>query len=257
MASFRYRASIPAKQIGAQVNNGEADCVVFAKPMHADLETAHKIKKEGVKIVVDFCDNHFEHQEYGPLYKAMAEIADKITCASEVMRDEIKNHGFDSEVIADPYEFGLNEPHANGQQLLWFGHQLNLGEVVPYVEHDMPITYVTGPNKLLKNYIPWSVENLKTALSRSNIVIIPNGKKTRSNNRMVNAIAAGCFVLGGSQHKEWKHLIYSGPLHHGFQFANCFNDELNGLVKEAQKHVEATYSPKVIGQKWKEVCESI
>lgn len=252
MASFRYRAQIPAQVMGAGVNSGEADIVIFSKPVKGDLEIAQTAKKDGAKVIVDYCDAHFNDQ----LYLDMLGIADLVTCASKEMQGIIKGLGRDSEVINDPYEFGLHDPHANGAKYLWFGHQLNLGEIIPLIGK-ISLEVVTGPNNAIKGYVPWSVDNLSNALERSNIVLIPDGKKTRSNNRMVNAIAAGCFVMGGKQLNEWRRFVFSGPLHHGFQFANCFKDELNDLVKEGQDYVYKNHSPEVIGKKWEELCASI
>ena len=250
MASYRYRAAIPAKAIEAGVNSGMADVVVFSKPMDGDLEIAKQAKSDGTKVVVDFCDNHFDKT----LYREMARIADKITCPSEVMRDELWELNFQSEIIEDPYEFPITESHANGQKMLWFGHQSNLDEIRPYLK--MPIEIVTGSNNDSR-FKTWSPENITAALARNNIVIIPDGKKTRSNNRMVNAIAAGCFVMGGKQLDKWKRFVYSGPLHHGFQFARCFQDDLNGLVKEGQEYIVERYSPEFIGGQWRDLCASI
>lgn len=251
MASYRYRTEIPAKVLSAQINTGDADVVVFSKPIDGDEYTAAQAKKDGAKIVVDFCDNHLETS----LYQKMLGLSDKITCPSKGMQDALKSMGFDAEIIPDPYEFELRQPHANGHGLMWFGHQSNLGEIIPYLK--MPIEVVTGPNKHVQNYTPWSVGNVEDALIRNNIVLIPDGKTTRSNNRMVNALAMGCFVMGGKQLDEWKKFVYSGPLNHGLQFARCFKDELNDMVKEGQEYIVKHHSPEVIGKQWGDLCASI
>tara|TARA_R110000868_G_scaffold247991_3_gene504348 strand:+ start:3602 stop:4315 length:714 start_codon:yes stop_codon:yes gene_type:complete len=237
--------------MGAQINTGMADVVIFSKPIEGDEETANKAKADGAKIIVDFCDNHLDT----PIYQKMAGLADIITCPSKVMQAEIAKLGFDSTIIADPYEFDIQTPHVNGQNMMWFGHQSNLLEITPYLQ--MPIEVVTGPNKYVKTCTFWSIENVRDALSRNDIVLIPDGKPTRSNNRMVNAIAAGCFVMGGKQLGEWKRFVYSGPLHHGFQFSKCFQSELNGMVKEGQDYIVKHHSPEVVAKQWKDVCESI
>ena len=171
------------------------------------------------------------------------------------MRDELWELNFQAEVIADPYEFAIKAPHANGQNMMWFGHQSNLNEILPFLK-TWPIQIVTGPCSL-ENYTKWSKESVSLALADNNIVLIPDGKKTRSNNRMVNAIAAGCFVMGGKQLGEWKRFVYSGPLYHGFQFAKCFQNDLNDLVKEGQDYIRNKYSPEAIGEQWRDLCASI
>lgn len=254
MASYRYRAKIPAEQIGAIINSTEADVFVFAKPMAEDCVLIGQLKAKGAKVVVDFCDDHFMSHGF---YRTMAEAADLITCPSKAMQETIKAHGFDSVVIGDPYEY-WGEPHAQGDNLLWFGHQSNIDEVVPYIKAGYRMEVVTGENKRLQGYTPWSVENLGQAMSRANIVIIPDGKPTRSNNRLVNAIASGCFVVAGDQHREQRNFIWANrKIASGVQFARCFKDELNDMVKEGQQWVKANYSPEVIGQQWKQALASI
>lgn len=253
MASYRYRTAIPAKHMGASINNGFADVVVFSKPSEADIAIAVSAKKDGAKIVVDFCDDHFERAHYLEL----AKLSDVITCSSSGMRDVIKEHGFDSEIIEDPYEFDISEPHANGKSLAWFGHPSNLNEVLPCLPLCGDITIVTGKNSLLENYIEWSVASLSETLKNTNIVLIPDGKRTRSNNRMVNAIASGCFVVGGSQLEPWKKFVFAGKIHHGLQYSRCFKDELNSLVLEGQEYIRQHNAPEVIAKKWSDICESI
>lgn len=254
MASYRYRAAIPAKELGASVNEGQADVLIFSKPMAGDLELAQQAKRDGTAVVVDFCDNHFATND---LYGEMAKLADRITCSSTELHSQLKDIGFNSKVIDDPYEFDIERPHANGDQYLWFGHQSNLPEIIPFVKRGFPINVVTGRNTALTGYTEWSENSLKEQLAKSNIVIIPDGKSTRSNNRMVNALAAGCFVIAGKQHAEWRKMIFAGSIYHGLQFAACFKNELNDMVKEAQSYVIDRHSPKVIAEQWRAICGSI
>lgn len=252
MASYRYRAQIPANELGAGVNAGEADVAVFAKPNRLDVDLAKQLKGDGVKVVVDFCDSHFDREEY----RGMANLADRVTCSSALLRDQLHGMGYDATVINDPYEY-WGEPHANGEKWLWFGHESNVRDVVPYLLKGLPIDVVTGPTNKLIGYTAWSVENLKNALAASNIVFIPDGKATRSNNRMVNAIAAGCFVVGGEQLAEYRKFVWAGSVAHGYKWVRAFQDDLNDLVKVGQEWVKAHHSPKVVADQWRAVCDSI
>lgn len=247
MASYRYRAQIPAEELGAEINTEDADVLIFSKPMIEDVELARKNKDK--KIVVDFCDDHFHRF---PHYMEMAKIADLITCPSKGMQQVIKVQGFDSVIINDPYEY-LGEPHANGTNMLWFGHTSNISEAVSLLTSGIPCRVVTGETNVLDGYTPWSIENLGRELTNANLVLIPNGKSTRSNNRMINAISAGCFVIAGDQHKDCRRFIWANKsIHAGIQFAKCFQDELNDMVAEGKRWVEENHSPKVIGKQWKQ-----
>src|SRR5215475_14484511 len=83
LASARYRAIIPAQQLarlGHQVQlaslpsggwpqavvDAPCDVVVISKSVHADNEMlARAMKARGVRVVVDLCDDHFAHPEFG------------------------------------------------------------------------------------------------------------------------------------------------------------------------------------------------
>lgn len=251
MASYRYRAMIPAQQLSAQINRQEGDVFVFAKPIQGDLEIAKNMKKQGSKIIVDFCDDHFNTD----LYHQMAKLSDQLTCASDVMQERLKSYGYDSQVIPDPYEYE-GEPHADGDNLLWFGHQSNVDEIIPYLNHGINIRCVTGKTNRLINYAPWSLENLQTELTNANIVVLPDGKATKSFNRCINSIMAGCFVVAGKQHDEFKELVWANKsIIAGFQFSACFKAELNDMVKEAQSKIRPKYSEEAIGKLWAQVCQ--
>lgn len=251
MASYRYRAMIPAQQLSAGINQQEGDVFVFAKPIQGDQEIAKKMKAQGSKIIVDFCDDHFDTD----LYHEMARLADRITCSSQIMRQRIKEYGYEANVIPDPYEYE-GEPHADGDNLLWFGHQSNVNEIIPYLNHGLKVRCVTGGTPHLQNYIPWSIESLQAELTHANIVLIPDGKLTKSFNRAINATMAGCFVVAGEQHEELGDLVWANKsIIAGVQFSECFRSEINDMVKKAQEKFRPKYSEEAIGKSWAEVCQ--
>ena len=127
-ASYRYRAEIPARAIGATVNGGEAQVLIFSKPTPDDVAMAKEMKAEGVKIVADFSDDHFNHAIWGPVYREMIGLADWVVTPTENMRDRLHKYYDDLTVtvIPDPYEEAYSTPHANGAEpFLSYGHQPN------------------------------------------------------------------------------------------------------------------------------------
>lgn len=258
MASFRYRASMPALELRKQgfevsLNDGMADVVVFSKPDAAGLDVARRAKKDGTKIVADFCDDHFSHETLGPVYREFIGIADQVICPTAGMQE--KSGG---DVIADPYEIERCQPHANGDECIWFGHQRNLDEIIG---SGLKLRIVTGPNERVKGYVPWSVENLKANLAVSNIAVLPTLKwgEYKSANRVINAAMAGCFVVAGDKpsYREFRKFLWIGPTKGGMQWAKAFQNELNDRVTEAQDYIESKYSPKVIGQQWADMLNSL
>jgi len=250
MASYRYRAMIPAKQIGASINGGEAQVVVFSKPFPEDYELAKSIKGK-CKIVVDVCDDHTDVE----LYQQMIELADKVTCPTEEMSRRLGG----ADVIPDPYEEEETPPHSQGKKALWFGHRTNLKDILPYTQKlkNIDLTIMSGPN--VDGVVPWSLEAQHKALRENNLVLIPTRTDYKSPNRLINSIRAGCFVLAGYSpaHDEFKQFCYIGNILVAKQWLGEFGWMTDELVKNGQDYIRDKYSPEAIGKRWEQVLDSI
>ena len=269
-ASYRYRAQIPAEEVSKHngfttaINGGDADIVVFSKPAMKEFPIAEQAKREGAKIVVDFSDDHFQRND---TYMQFAGLADSIICASDVMRARIYDYTKQHAVsISDPYEAEECEPHADGDQLLWFGHKTNMKamlKVLPLLK-GRPLRVVTGP-KLIPGTIMWTPNNMKNAFAVSNTVILPvmPGDEHKSPNRLINSIRAGCFAvtMEHPSYFEFRRFIWSGNTAAGFstglRFMDAFRGELNEMVKEGQDYIRKRYSPEAIGAKWASFLDSV
>lgn len=271
MATYRYRAEIPAQEVSklngfkCGVNEGEADIVIFTKPCAADIDLAIKFKAEGAKIVSDLQDDHFSSPEANVqnVYREMAKLSDALVCATDVMQGRIKQEtGKDSVAIPDPYEFDEVEPHANGDNFLWFGHQTNFSALagVTKLMGERKLRVVIGP-KPVPNTIPWSLENMKKAFSMSNIVILPTqeGHEYKSPNRLINSIRQGCFAVCMEHPSYWefRDYVWVGDFYTGLRWTDAFRDELNERVRAAQDYVRDRYSPQAIGRQWAQFLESL
>lgn len=242
------------------INDGEADIVVFSKPNLEELPMAKQAKLDGAKIVVDFADDHFQRDD---TYFQFADLADGIVCASTVMRGRIYDYvKKDSVAIPDPYEFDEVEPHAEGDNFLWFGHIGNWQEVVTAADFmgERKLRIVTGPQQF-PNTIPWSPENLKSAFGMSNIVILPTrpGGEHKSANRLINSLRAGCFpvCMNHPAYEEFKKYVWVGHFPTGLRWVDGFKKDLNSLVAEGQKYISTKYSPEAIGAQWANYLESL
>ncbi len=264
-ASYRYRAQIPSEAIGATVNGGEANVLIFCKPTPDDLKLAKESKAEGIKIVADLGDDHFRHPVWGPIYVEMAKLADAVVCPTENMAGRIMKYvsrKVDA-VIPDPYEEPQSLPHANGaNKFLWFGNAGNLKDLKPYFEFlkDMPLRIVTGENKEAIQYLRWTPQVQTEELRQTNIVLMPHrkGVEYKSANRLVNAMRAGCFVVGSDHpsHQEFKRYMWTGNMMTGVKWAQHFRDELDEIVTEGQVYIEK-FSPANVGKQWKQLLESL
>ncbi|MEK9894962.1 MAG: hypothetical protein VW518_00865, partial [Burkholderiaceae bacterium] len=110
MASYRYRATIPAQQIGATLNDETAKVWVLAKPVPADVTRLTRALADTI-IVMDVCDPHFHTAHYQTLLRQ----AHLVTVPTEWMADYIRSSfGREATVIPDPYEFPARTPHVFG-----------------------------------------------------------------------------------------------------------------------------------------------
>lgn len=265
LASYRYRALAPSAEVAKHgystaINNGPADIVVYAKPTADDLPGAVNAKKEGAKIVVDFAGDHFETN---PAYTDFALLADAITSPTTALRARIYDYTKkDSVVIPDPYEQEESEPHADGDNYLWFGHNRSLQELIPVMGSmgGRKLRVVSGPNPM-PTVIPWSLQNLKDAFAVSNIVVLPTkqGSEHKSPNRLLNALRAGCFpvCMTHPAYLEFKHFVWVGNFPTGLRWAEAFRGDLNGLVKQGQDYIRDRYSPETIGAQWANFLGSV
>ena len=58
MASYRYRVAIPARELGAKINDPKADVMICCKPNEQDIPYTLKARNEGRTVIMDFCDLH-------------------------------------------------------------------------------------------------------------------------------------------------------------------------------------------------------
>lgn len=268
MASYRYRAAIPSANLGSGftsfVNEGESDVYVFSKPVRDDVALALRAKEHGAKVIVDIGDNHFEREDFGPIYKEIVGLADKVVAPTPVGADVINAHTgrVVDAVIPDPYEEAFAQPHADGEKLLWFGHHTNLKDVVQWTKvlNGMDLKILTGPNQAVKVWEQWTPALQKQRLSEANIVILPTrkGAEYKSANRLVNALRAGCFPVCGSHpaYAEFRKFAWVGNFPTGLRWALHFKADLNELVSEGQKYIEK-YSPKAVGAQWAQLLEAM
>jgi hypothetical protein len=247
MASYRYRAAIPAAEMGAKINDPTADVIIFAKPIDQDVPYVVKAQHRGSKVIADFCDMHF----HLPFYDLILKTANAVTCPTQWFADWIREtYGIEALVVPDPYEFPEVQPHCSGDKLLWFGHGLNINSlirVVPFIK-DHPLTVVSN----LAGVVQWSKENLLKEMATADIVVIPETAPYKSPNRTLEAIRRGCFVVA-EPHPAINDFpgIWIGNLKRGIEWAMQNQEAANTRTKLAQEYVQKWYSPATQASAWK------
>lgn len=246
MASYRYRAVNPARELGASLNRTEADVHIYVKPVEVDVRFALQAKAKGKTVIVDFCDLHFDQRHYIEIM----EIAHLVTCPTEWTKNYLMEE-FDikAEVIPDGYEFTKMLPHCDGNNLLWFGSSGNydsLQRVLPSIK-DYPLRVVSN----VEGSIKWSHLTMLEEFAMADIVVIPETAPYKSNNRAIEAIRQGCFVVA-EPHPSLEQLpIWKGNIKKGIEWAIQNLPEANQMTLEAQSFIEKSLSPTTLATAWK------
>jgi hypothetical protein len=254
MASFRYRASLPAAEMNASVNDLTASTLVFAKPQSEELIEMAEAKTRGQWVVVDFCDDHFTW----PHYQEALRLADAVTCATPAMAEIIRTqrrYAREASIVPDPYEFVEQRPHFSGLHLLWFGHSVNR----PSLDRIMP-DLAGYPLRTVSNFegsIQWNLEQMPDHFAWADIVLLPATDGYRSPNRAIEAIRQGCFVVA-EPHPAINDFpgIYIGNIKEGLEWVKRQPlRQINRSISTAQKYVRDAYAPSTVASAWKSAIQ--
>jgi hypothetical protein len=293
LASIRYRLLVPAQALPGsrvtQVSYGAnrrtllerfagADAAVFGKIFEPTLapvalELAATLPAKRVKVMVDFCDDHFGHPQLGPVYRALANVADAVVVSTPALADVVREQTpVKASIVGDPVEGARREPGAVRQPpvcLLWFGHPVNLDTL----QHGLPqlaarniafeLTLVTAPRAgaeaMGHRFRAWSSDAVFDELGKCDAVIIPSNpydprKAVKSANRFTEALWAGRFVIAHPL-PSYEPLAPYGwvgeDLGEGLAWLTGHPDEALARIRAGQEWVAAHASREAIAAAWK------
>lgn len=250
LASTRYRALIPEKYL---LQNGfEHGNDIFICSKHGWPDEVTKGYK---RIVFDVCDDHFLTQ-HEPHYREWCKRADLITVNSKVMQEIVSREtGREATLIPDPYEQPQKSPRVHNK-LLWFGHASNSGDlerVLPSLEgYDIDIV------SNIKNFPMWTPATMNAAFNRAGLVILPTGKSmAKSANRAIESIRRGIYPIANPLPAYSELGIWQGDIAEGCKWALTHKGEVIKRINYLQEYVQNEYSPKRIGELWKQALLSL
>ncbi|MDH5545525.1 MAG: hypothetical protein OEZ43_08035 [Gammaproteobacteria bacterium] len=310
LASARYRMTIPAMEMstrGAQIellnidqNTTEhsfeqinhADVVIFGKTFNKVAKSLlNRVKKAGVSVVFDLCDNHFERNK-SEFYRYMAQHADLIVASTpEMARIAAKYSEVPIQVISDPYEGVRGEALSRIDEplnLLWFGSHTNIDSllsVIPELEtfardSRVELSVVTSPIKGLEKaihdfhshttsglrmtFVKWSLDTMPRQMHACHAVIIPSTaderRAVKSPNRLIESAWAGRFVVAHPvpAYQPFAQWMYVGEsITRGLEDMRENVANLSTRIRDAQSFIQEHHSPAVIAGHWMRVCEAL
>lgn len=238
MASYRYRAQIPAKELGWGLNE-PAELRILSKPQAHELTGRH---------IADFCDDHFDRL---PFYRRALAEAVAVTCPTRAMQERIRSLGREAHIVPDPYEYDEAPPH-EGLNVLWFGHATNLHTLKPHLDTPGLRVVSNAPG-----CIPWSHPRLLVEMADAYAVILPRTKEYKSPNRAVESIRRGCFVVAEPHPALDEFPIWKGDIKEGIEWALLHPEKAKEMTREAQAFVSQRFSPKTQAAAWRAVLASV
>lgn len=304
LASARYRALIPAQQLArlghqveiasigpqgwpAAVKESPCETLVISKSFHdANEELAQTMRSRGVKVVVDFCDDHFLHPQFGPHFHRLARLADTIISSTDAMARSVHRHtGRDAVVITDPVEGPRRMPKFSPQlpalKLVWFGHPTNLGGLAARAgelralachlavrltvvttlspEASALVEMLSGKDlgRVRTEIVPWSLAATWKALEDADAGWIPaidtEQKAVKSPNRLLETLWAGRLVVADAipSYLPFADLMPIGKgLERSIVEALDTREQVEASLRLAQRRIARDNSPYFCGRQW-------
>ena len=256
LASTRYRALIPARELQAMGVQAGRDVLIAGKHGWDWDKTTRGFRR----VVYDCCTNHFvtKHREF---YLNACARADAVVAASAEMARIVKREtGRDAWVIEDPYEESEWAPRV-GPHLLWHGHARNVREIEHWRRRleGYRLTMVTGGGQAIPpGYVQWSPDAMEAAYREAGMVVLPYiGNPESTANRAVNAIRRGLWPVCGPMPALAPLGVWQGDVEEGVAWALDNQQEVLDRISALQDVVERHYSPRVIAEKWRRMLETV
>jgi glycosyltransferase involved in cell wall biosynthesis len=318
LASVRYRVLAPARFLVEQghqtawlrfdqLQAAEIDLQVAAR-LHADVVVVSKVlskgsveaattaKKNGAKLVVDLCDDHFDTENLRDAYFKLCEMADTITASTAAMAQTIQQRtGRAAQVIDDPFEGPLGEPTfcplalSDRIKLVWFGHPVNfdtvlsmlpglkkLSSTVPLELHivtdetaaqQSPLfgeLHNAVSDRLQLKLTPWSLAATWQGLAQCDLVVVPSlpeqKKQVKSPNRVVEGIRAGRMVIAYPlpAYVELRDYLWLGEeIADGIRWAIANPQKVLEQITQGQLAIGRRFSPRTIGGRWEALLQQV
>lgn len=213
LASLRMRQLKVAQCIN---DNPDIDIRMTVSNRHdikADINLFHKHRNQEVmlamvkdlrekapesKIIFDITDYFLDDPKLANFYTTMASEVDAVITSSFGLAEAFSPFNSNVFMIPESFERSSIVPQGSGERdgYVWIGHKSNLKTIGPLIEeYGHELTVISSEMiEGVKRSIQW-VEGIEETLSQYKTVLIPQPNKYKSENRVIEALAAGCEVM--------------------------------------------------------------
>jgi len=257
--SYRSRARLVGKCI---TNIGQADKndIVVLGRIHNEFHV-EQLRDYGIKYIHDICDNKWPMLE--KLWSNTNSTATAITTTCNELKKLIEEKvNKPVYVIPDPTERDEEpvkfNPNPVRMSALYYGSAGNLNQI-DWRQYDLSKVALQIMSN--KGPIMWSYKLQGEMVRQSDIVLLPVDNdhemtKYKGNNRPVDALRQGRFVITNATIPSWRKLqkfIWCGDINEGINWAINNPKEVIKKVEEGQKLVASIYTPEKITREWERV----
>lgn len=281
--SYRSRAKlIYTGEVIEDLDNVTIDDIVVLGRIH-EAHHVHTLKRNNTLFIHDICDNKFiPWEDEGAYAKLMGqwrrtnEASCAITTTCEELKEVIQSKtNKDVFVIPDPTERQQEDIkflHNEKIEMVYYGSWGNYEQIdfEKYKFENTNLKIITNKSKKYpfpKHLIEWDFEIQAELVRKSDIILLPVNNdfemsKYKGNNRPVDAIRQGRFVITNATTPSWlklKDYMWCGDIEEGFKWSINNPDKVKQKIFEGQKFIEQNYSIDVISKRWEEiynVCNS-
>jgi hypothetical protein len=247
------------------------------------LKHIDSARKRGARIVIDYTDHHLETGTAADFfYRTALGSADLAVCSSTHLAKLIRPFfNGPTKMIEDPIEVPIVPPSTRCggiKTALWVGHSTNLPYLLDFLCNDFSLTEpmrliaMTNAYPLSEKHsnmiskphlkdleicvVPWSLADMVTVASLSDVCWIPAGLKSKrksgaSSNRLLTALALGLPVAADELESYLPFRKYFASLHTN-EFSTMMHkpEQFFDQVIEAQIHIGQHYTQEAIGRQW-------
>lgn len=239
------------------------------------------LKQNKVRYILDITDYKFYKEGLKKLYIDGSKHAIAITTTCTYLADVCKElFNRPIHVIEDPTERNEKLPNVRKIQktdtlnLVWYGIRDNMKGVnfnnikqnLQHIHSNIEIKIITNKKSTDPvDWIQWSYEIQNKLVEEADIVLIPTISnnpviKSKGNNRPIDAIRQGKFVVSGSlipSYCELDNFMFVGDLQEGVKYFLNNRKQVKRMIAEGQTYIRENRTPEIIAKSWSKLESSL
>lgn len=232
------------------------------------------LKQNNILYILDVTDYKFHKNSLRELYIEGAKHAIAITTTCSYLAEICqKTFNKPATIIEDPTERQEQRPtirkinYSDTLKLVWYGIRDNMkGVNFQDIKRDLQNVHPNIEIKIITNkkqsdpldWVQWSYTIQNQLVTEADIVLIPTKSnnttvKSKGNNRPIDAIRQGKFVVAGMEIPSYHNLdkfMFVGDLQEGVKYFLNNPKQVKKMISEGQSYIRSNRTPEIIASSW-------